>query len=83
MRRSQRFLAATLVAGLLASCAPSPQERMARAEKALEAHRYSHARADYQAILRTFDSTVALLIKRPRMDMVGGKPAPSVCRDAQ
>lgn len=52
MRTAPRILIAALVAGLLASCAPSPQERMARAEKALAEHRYSHARPDFQTILQ-------------------------------
>jgi predicted Zn-dependent protease len=52
MQSAPKILIAALAAGLLASCSPSPQERMARAEKALAEHRYSHARPDFQTILQ-------------------------------
>jgi len=52
MKTAPRILIAALAAGLLASCAPSPQERMARAEKAMAEHRYSRARPDFLALLQ-------------------------------
>jgi hypothetical protein len=36
---------------------------------------------DYKAILDTFGPVVDMLIKKPRMDMLGARPAPDVCRD--
>jgi len=37
--------------------------------------------ADYRAILDTFAPVTAMLQTRPRMDMPGGQPAATVCRD--
>jgi len=36
---------------------------------------------DYVAILETFRPIRKMLQETPRMDMAGGKPAPSLCRD--
>jgi hypothetical protein len=38
---------------------------------------------DYQAILKTFEPTAAMLKARPRDDMPGAKPAENLCRDCQ
>ena len=52
MKSHSRILIAACVAGMLAGCAPSPAERMTRAQKAMTEHRYSQARPDFQAILK-------------------------------
>ena len=36
---------------------------------------------DYRALLDTFDEVKRLLAENPRMDMPGGRPAPTLCRD--
>lgn len=38
---------------------------------------------DYKAILATFDPVLKMLLHTPRIDMPGGKPAVTVCRDCK
>lgn len=74
MRTTPKILFATLAAGLLASCAPSPQERMERGEKALAEHRYSHARPDFQAILQDEPANRAAQVALVRIHVAQDEP---------
>ena len=38
---------------------------------------------DYQAILATFEPVRKMLAERPRMDMPGARPSPTLCRECQ
>jgi predicted Zn-dependent protease len=74
MRFLSPVLFAALAASLLPSCTPSPQERMARADKALAEHRYSHARPDFEALLQDDPANARVQLALARIHVANDDP---------
>jgi Tfp pilus assembly protein PilF len=78
MKSRSRILIAAFAASMLASCAPSPAERMTRAQQAMAEHRYSLARPDLQAVLQDDPKNRAAQVALVRVFIAQENPSAAV-----